>query len=124
MTSGLNKIAVAFFLSLLNLNFLRGDDFSSTPTGQLISAIENNDNSLAEKLILSGVDINIQRWDGDLHTPLIAACRLGNVKIAELLIQSGARVDLKDHDGYTALKWAEQTHNKKLIALLNKIQSQ
>lgn len=69
--------------------------------------------SHTEKLTLlidHGVDINIQDKAG--NTGLHHLCRVGNVAGAELLIQKGAKLDIKNNNGETARDYAEA--NKRL----------
>ena len=52
-------------------------------------------------LIAKGADINAKSRDGS--TPLHSAAFLGHTEIAELLIQKGAEVNLKNYRDETAL---------------------
>ncbi len=85
-----------------NLNENIGD---ITP---LIFAVQTKDAELVHKLIAFGADINAQAFDGS--TALLEAIRLGNFKITEDLIDHGARGDISDEKGETALSCARTYH--------------
>lgn len=55
-------------------------------------------------LIAARADVN--RADSFGVTPLMRAADRGNVELARLLLAAGARTDLKDANGQTALDWA------------------
>ena len=60
----------------------------------------------AVKLCLElGADVNATNSMG--LTPLLGAANRGSNDIIELLVQRGARLDVKDKEGRTALRWAE-----------------
>ena len=52
-----------------------------------------------------GADINATNSMG--LTPLLGAVNRGSNDIVELLVKRGARLDIKDKEGRTALRWAE-----------------
>jgi ankyrin repeat protein len=60
----------------------------------------------AVKLCLDlGADVNASNSMG--LTPLLGAVNRGSNDIIELLVQRGARLDIKDKEGRTPLRWAE-----------------
>jgi ankyrin repeat protein len=60
----------------------------------------------AVKLCLElGADVNATNSMG--LTALLGAANRGSNDIIELLVQRGARLDVKDKEGRTALRWAE-----------------
>jgi ankyrin repeat protein len=60
----------------------------------------------AVKLCLElGADVNATNSMG--LTPLLGAVNRGSNDIIELLVESGARLDIKDKEGRTPLRWAE-----------------
>jgi ankyrin repeat protein len=60
----------------------------------------------AVKLCLErGADVNATNSMG--LTALLGAANRGSNDIIELLVQRGARLDVKDREGRTALRWAE-----------------
>ena len=72
---------------------------------------------------LSGV----QQWVGEGrsldsfsngHTALMVACSQGHLEVAKLLLDSGAKVDLQDERGFTALHHAAMSGSHDLIRML------
>ena len=60
----------------------------------------------AVKLCLElGADVNASNSMG--LTPLLGAANRGSNEIIELLVSRGARLDVKDKEGRTAMRWAE-----------------
>lgn len=67
-----------------------------------------------ERLIERGADVNYQRPDrGD--TPLHAAILLNSPELVEVLIEHGARLDIKEHarGGHTPLAYAKLLQEKR-----------
>lgn len=63
---------------------------------------------------------NINKKSSGL-TPLMYAARYNKVKIAQLLIDRGAKLKAKsDRGGFTALKWAKLTKATKVISIIEK----
>jgi ankyrin repeat protein len=52
------------------------------------------------------------------HQRLFWAARYGHDKVAKVLIDHGADVNVKDNDGLTALRWANTNQQSNVIALL------
>ena len=52
-----------------------------------------------------GADVNSSNSMG--LTPLLGAANRGSNDIIEYLVSKGARLDVKDREGRTALRWAE-----------------
>src|SRR4029450_12160465 len=67
----------------------------------LPQAIVQNDLEMTRDLLRAGFSIN--ELDEANQTPLMAASRLGSIQIAELLIESGADVNIQNETGRTAL---------------------
>lgn len=63
---------------------------------------------------------NINKTDKDGETPLHWTSRINCVKGSALLIRAGARTDIKDQAGNTALDWAKVSNNFESIRLLQK----
>ena len=63
---------------------------------------------------------DINSHDGLWRTPLMWACIYNHLKTAKFLLEHGADVDRVDCAGATALRWAKNNQNKKLITLLKK----
>jgi hypothetical protein len=70
---------------------------------------------LAKALLEAGADINDQNGD-----PLNAAASLGATEVGLLLLDAGARPDLRGLFGETALHWAAITGNAVLVRYLLK----
>lgn len=72
---------------------------------------------ILKKLIASGADLSI-RTNGSLSkgvTPLNLAVRMNLYTAAELLLEGGANINLKDQDGKTPLDYAESAEMIKLL---------
>ncbi len=78
----------------------------------LIDAVENNDIRLVQKLLDSGVDINIISNDGD--TALNYASVNGNLEIVRLLLKNRADPNIQNDFGWTALMIAQTKKIQKL----------
>lgn len=71
----------------------------------------------AQRLLDKGAEVNWIVADVG-HTPLHAAAMEGHSAAARLLISSGAALDLKDKDGWTALHHAAKRGQKEVVDLL------
>ena len=69
-------------------------------------AIAKGDFDTVKKMIEFGENVN-KTSNG--KTPLMYAARYNRVKIASLLLKSGAKFDTKDNEGHTAIDYAEQS---------------
>ncbi len=90
---------------------------------ELMKAIENKDKKAVESFMNKGFDLNISyNIDGYYEqVPLMRAVILEEIKIAELLIENGADINLKsDKTGTTILSQALEGKNKNLVELLLK----
>ena len=54
--------------------------------------------------LLEGVDVNL--YDKSGHTALLAACALGDAKLAKTLVKLGARLDLTSLQGWSVWHYA------------------
>lgn len=70
----------------------------------LCQAIAKGDVDTVKKMIEFGTDVNAT---SNGMTPLMFAARYNKVEIVKLLLQNGAKVNVKDEKGFTALKHAE-----------------
>jgi ankyrin repeat protein len=61
---------------------------------------------------------SLNQPDKDGVTPLMLAAEAGFIKTVTMLLQRGARPDLRDHVGYTALKYAASGGHRDLVRLL------
>jgi ankyrin repeat protein len=77
----------------------------------------NSDAATARKLIERGADVNVASSDGT--TPLIAAVKVGNNEVAELLlVADGIKAGAADEEGWTALHYAAQRGDTEAVRLL------
>lgn len=81
-------------------------------------AIWKGDVLIVKKMIEYGSDVN-QKSNG--LTPLMFAARYNRVEIIKLLLSKGARLNEKDVNGMTALKYAELSNAKESVALLQEL---
>lgn len=82
------------------------NDFSNREWTMLMVATFYNQEKIAELLLQSKADINLQNKAG--HTALFLACANRSEKMAKFLLEKGANatIDSKDSDGTSALQWA------------------
>ena len=71
-------------------------------------------------LISSGADINRQDTVFGL-TPLMQAIKAGRVEAVRLLVEAGARLDLKDFEGRTATDYAAANPDPGIAVVLNSV---
>jgi uncharacterized protein len=77
----------------------------------------NSDADTARKLIERGADVNVASKDGT--TPLIAAVKVGNNDVVELLlVVEGIKAGAADEEGWTALHYAAQRGDAEAVRLL------
>lgn len=72
---------------------------------QLLNAAVNGDCRALSQLIDLGQDINLGDGEGRF-TALMVASLFGNLDVVELLLKSGADINIKDHVGMVALDYA------------------
>ncbi|XP_067620147.1 centaurin-gamma-1A isoform X2 [Eurosta solidaginis] len=97
-----SKYEAKEFLALCNANT------STTPGQQLIEAVIRSDiKSIILILATSSKEVtNANVSPRDVRTPLLLACAIGNLAIAQLLIWNGANIKHTDHEGRTCLAYA------------------
>lgn len=79
------------------------DDFGTTP---LMAAVERGNLLVVEQILDMGADISAT--DRDLNTALHRAARGYSPDMAKLLLERGARLDMKNVDGKTPLDLARE----------------
>ncbi|KAL0085864.1 hypothetical protein F4703DRAFT_1851939 [Phycomyces blakesleeanus] len=62
--------------------------------------------------------IDIDAKDEDGTTPLIYAVCFGKAEIAQLLLAAGAKIDIQDAFGWSALMWATNNNHEGLVKIL------
>ena len=96
------KIILQFYLTLLiGLNTLQAQQFNA-----LADAVIEKDTTKIEQLLQSGVDINTQHPTSGTTALMIASSYYYYDDMVEFLIRKGAKLNLQDSEGRTALLWA------------------
>jgi ankyrin repeat protein len=118
-SSGLTALMTSIYretIDATNLLLEHGADISlNASNGQsaLHVAAKLGAREALKKLIENHAELNLQDTSGD--TPLMVA---QNLTIAELLVRAGARTDIRDWDGNTALDKAKKFHKEKIARYL------
>ena len=68
-------------------------------------------------LLSRGADVNLQHMHGG--TALMAAAEEGRVAAVRMLIDGGARPEITDDDGWTALHFAQDSGHSAVAAMLS-----
>jgi len=84
-------------------------------TTPLCVAIIKGENEVAKKFIEFGASFT-EKSNG--LTPLMVAARYNNTEMLRYLIAKGVNINEKDDKGFTALKYAELSGAKDVIAIL------
>jgi len=82
----------------------------------LIKAISTGNVQHVQRLIQSGVNVNVATLSG--KTPLMLAAFTGYADIVQLLINAGAEIHARDREGNTAMSIAERKGFTRIKALL------
>ncbi len=78
------------------------DEYGRTPLHYVcIDNPKDKCRDIAERLLSSGLDVNVQ--DNDAWTPLHFAAQERSAEVAKLLIENGADIDAKEINGNTPL---------------------
>lgn len=85
----------------------------------LMLATYNNDNTIAEMLMASGADVNAQ--DNMLNSPHLYAGASGNLAILQMTLSHGARFDIYNRYGGTALIPAAEKRHLEVVKLLTEV---
>jgi ankyrin repeat protein len=83
---------------------------------ELIRATQKGDVRKVERLISSGVNLDIR--DNLGWTALIWASYLNWVEVVKFLIEAGANLNIRSNGGKTALMWASCQNHVELVKLL------
>ncbi|MBN2589996.1 MAG: ankyrin repeat domain-containing protein [Sedimentisphaerales bacterium] len=89
-------------LILIMILFVNFNTSKSEESTELLNAIERGNSNLAKKLIIEGANPNTKS-EFDNCTALHIASETGDLEIAELLIENGAKVNAIDIEGETPL---------------------
>jgi hypothetical protein len=107
-----NKVdMISFFRTLCSDT---GD--SNTPM-VVASAVESGNMGTLNEVIGEGTNVN-EAWQG--MTPLQRAAKSGNIKIFDLLVHKGARLDVRDANGFSLFMVAIVCGNTDLVGHLLK----
>ncbi len=123
----MKKTIIIFGLALVafaNVSFASNSNVSNTNSVEVIvkpsplcNAIIKGDIETVKSFVTYGEDIN-ELSNG--ATPLIWAIRYNKVEIVKFLLEKGAKQDLKDDKGFTALQHATKANATEILALLKK----
>jgi ankyrin repeat protein len=93
---------------------------AADPWSPLESAVHNNRIALARLFIEHGANVNAIGKAG--YTPLLLAASIdfGDTEMIELLLKAGARVDIKNPDGKTALDLAREYQHTRFVSILER----
>lgn len=89
------------------------------PAIDIHTAVLRGDSVAVKQHLAAGTDINTRDVYGG-SSPLISACLFGKSAIAQLLIDAGADINLRNNDGSTALHTAAFFGRPELVSLLLK----
>jgi len=81
-------------------------------------AISKGDLVAVKKFIEYGADVNVMSED---LTPLMIAARYNKHEIIKVLLENGAKANVKNEGGFTALRYAELSNATESIALLKNL---
>ena len=85
-----------------------------SPRDQLVNAAMLEDLSAVKKLLAAGADVNIVDKEID-STALSEAVKHGNREMVRVLLKAGADVNLRNHDGQTALMMLDKDATADLV---------
>lgn len=88
-----------------------------TEVNPFCKLIRDGNYDAVKAMIKSGENVNRESTG---LTPLMFAARYNRSKIAQLLIDNGARLKTKTKRGYTALKWAKLSKAEETLTVLKK----
>jgi ankyrin repeat protein len=72
----------------------------------LTDLLDKKNHSLFEKALnVPGINVDLP-MEPSKQTPLMYACQIGDEAAVKMLLDKGAKIDLQDINGYTALTWA------------------
>ncbi|MGQ7944108.1 ankyrin repeat domain-containing protein [Flavobacterium sp. WC2509] len=115
---GVALITATGVVSASNLNSFSNTSYevkSHENVSPLSIAIYKGDLNIVKKFVEYGADVNEQ---SNGLSPLMVAARYNKVEIIKYLLSKGAKLDVKDEYGFTALKYAELSKANDAIQLL------
>ncbi|WP_106793122.1 ankyrin repeat domain-containing protein [Aquimarina sp. Aq78] len=81
-------------------------------------SIAKGDYEMVKKMVELGSEVN--KFSEGM-TPLMYAARYNRLEIIKLLVANGAKINLKNTKGYTAMKYAEISGAKEAMALISEL---
>lgn len=78
----------------------------------LMMAVIRRDAEIVQRSVSLDVYADVDRGDDDGNTPLIVACKSANADIARMLLRAGAKVNVQNKDGMSALMACAQNGDK------------
>jgi ankyrin repeat protein len=93
-------------------------EFENMYATPLVVAITKGDLLVVKKFLEYGVDVN-EMTNG--KTPLMYAARYNELEIAKLLIEKGAKVDIKDANNLKAVDYARISNATDVFNFLQKL---
>jgi ankyrin repeat protein len=115
---GITLMAFSSLSFASNTNFIGNQkklNIVNVSPAPLSVAISKGEIETVKKFIEYGMDVN-EKLNG--MTPLMYAARYNKVEIIKYLLQKGADRNIKDSQGFTALKYAELSNAYEAIAVL------
>lgn len=95
------------------------EDPDRTP---LMRAVADGDLKTVQQILASGADANVNALDQAGQSALIVACQSqkANADVVKALLSSGANVNLRSRNGYTALTWAQARNRSEIVRLVRR----
>jgi ankyrin repeat protein len=85
----------------------------------LAKAADNNDLATVRRLLAAGAEPNVHDTEQeDRMTPLMHAAHAGSVPACDALLSRGAKIEIKDDNGFTALTYAAMNQKRNTFDLL------
>ncbi|WP_024772785.1 ankyrin repeat domain-containing protein [Aquimarina macrocephali] len=81
-------------------------------------SIAKGDYEMVKKMVELGSEVN--KFSEGM-TPLMYAARYNRLEIIKLLVANGAKINLKNTKGYTAMKYAEISGAKEAMTLISEL---
>ena len=115
---GITLMAFSSFSFASNTNFIGNQktlNIFNVSTAPIVVAISKGEIETVKKFIEYGTDVN-EKFNG--MTPLMYAARYNKVEIVKYLLLKGADRNIKDSQGFNALKHAELSNADEAIGIL------
>jgi ankyrin repeat protein len=99
-----------------------GETLEDPDETELMRAAANEDLTAVKQLLSAAKASNVNALDQSGQTALILACQNPKTDpgVVKALLASGADVNLRSRNGYTALTWAQARNNGEISHLLRR----